>query len=234
MRQNFLAAVYLIFTNKDGQTLLQRRQGTDLWPNFLALPAGHIDDEENVYETAFRTAKEELDVVITKEDIVDTFVVNRRNKSLQAYFDIYFKVDSYEGEIKINEPEKCSELVWASLDELPADMINYEVEALNNWKKGIYFSTIETDNEDVDVRIGGIYKHFKGDLYIVEDVVYHSETKEKLVFYRALYGNCKHYVRPYDMFMSKVDKEKYPDVDQEYRFELQNIKSVAGFKEPKD
>lgn len=228
MRQNFLAAVYLIITNEKDEVLLQRRQGTSLWPNFLALPAGHIDDTENAYETAYRTAKEELDIIITREDIADSFVVNRRNKSLQSYFDVYFKVSSYEGTAKINEPEKCSELKWVDLNNLPADMINYEVDALTSWKKGIYFSTIETDNEEVDVRIGGIYRHFKGDLYIVEDVVYHSETKEKLVFYRALYGSCQHYVRPYDMFMSKVDKEKYPNVKQEYRFQLQNIQSVAG------
>ena len=80
---------------------------------------------------------------------------------------------------------------------------------------------------------GGIYKHFKGDLYLVEDIVLHSETKEKMVLYRALYGNCLRYVRPYEMFKEKVDKVKYPNVKQEYRFELQNIESVAGFKEPK-
>lgn len=85
----------------------------------------------------------------------------------------------------------------------------------------------------MEVLIGRIYKHFKGDSYIVEDVVYHSETKEKMVLYRALYGSGLRYVRPYDMFLSKVDKEKYPLVEQEYRFQLQDIESVAGFVEPK-
>lgn len=78
-----------------------------------------------------------------------------------------------------------------------------------------------------------IYRHFKGDLYLVEDIVYHSETKEKMVLYRALYGNGNRYVRPYDMFASKVDKEKYPNVKQEYRFELQEVPSIAGHVEPK-
>ena len=80
---------------------------------------------------------------------------------------------------------------------------------------------------------GRIYKHFKGDLYLVEGIVLHSESKEKMVLYRALYGNGLRYVRPLDMFLSKVDKEKYPDVEQEYRFQLQDLESVAGFKEPK-
>ena len=85
----------------------------------------------------------------------------------------------------------------------------------------------------MEVLIGRIYKHFKGDSYIVEDVVYHSETKEKMVLYRALYGSGLRYVRPYEMFLSKVDKQKYPQVEQEYRFQLQEIESAAGFVEPK-
>lgn len=77
----------------------------------------------------------------------------------------------------------------------------------------------------MEVKIHGIYKHFKGDLYIVEDVAVHSETREKYVVYRALYGENNLYIRPYEMFMSKVDKQKYPNVKQEYRFELQNIET---------
>ena len=77
-----------------------------------------------------------------------------------------------------------------------------------------------------------IYKHFKGDYYIVVDFAIHSETKERMVLYRALYSNGLRYVRPYEMFKEKVDKVKYPNVTQEYRFELQELKSNAGFVEP--
>jgi len=65
----------------------------------------------------------------------------------------------------------------------------------------------------------GIYKHFKGNKYRVLGKAEHTETKEIMVIYMALYGDFKIYVRPYEMFMSKTDKEKYPNIDQEFRFE---------------
>ena len=63
---------------------------------------------------------------------------------------------------------------------------------------------------------------FKNNYYILEDVATHSETGEKYAVYRQLYGNGELYIRPLDMFLSEVDRNKYPDVKQKFRFELQN------------
>ena len=64
----------------------------------------------------------------------------------------------------------------------------------------------------------GLYRHFKGDVYNAYGIAEHSETGEKLVVYQRL-NDARWFVRPVEMFLSKVDKEKYPEAKQEYRFE---------------
>lgn len=73
----------------------------------------------------------------------------------------------------------------------------------------------------MEVKISEIYRHFKGDYYLVENIAYDCETCERVVVYRALYGECKLWVRPYDNFIEEVNRN-----GQKYRFELTKIKSV--------
>ena len=83
-----------------------------------------------------------------------------------------------------------------------------------------------------EFRTGDVVRHFKREtlsqedllankyLYKIIGVATHSESREKMMVYQAMYDDLGMYVRPYDMFMSEVDHEKYPDIRQQYRFEL--------------
>ena len=76
-----------------------------------------------------------------------------------------------------------------------------------------------------EIIIGKTYRHFKGKMYKVIDIVNDSESVDskgkpkQIVIYQAIYGDHLKWARPYDMFAGKVDHKKYPDIKQEYRFE---------------
>ncbi len=78
-----------------------------------------------------------------------------------------------------------------------------------------------------ELKINGIYKHFKGDYYLVEDIAIDSDDGvTEHVLYRQLYDDGKLYVREMSDFLGEVNKEKYPEVAQKYKFELQKIESA--------
>ena len=137
MKELFKSAIHMIIT-KDNKVLLQKRKGSKLWPGYYALPAGHIDQGENQYDALTREAKEELGVEITKENVLKSYTVLRRNyfeidgKKLEPYIDYYFEIEDYKGTPKIIEEDKCDELIWGDLSDLPEPFINYEGDFLED------------------------------------------------------------------------------------------------------
>ena len=71
-----------------------------------------------------------------------------------------------------------------------------------------------------EIKIHGIYRHFKGGYYLVEEIAKDCDTLENVVIYRKLYEDGSCWVRPLKDFIGKVDHNKYPNAEQEYKFEL--------------
>ena len=137
MKETFKSAVHIILINED-KILLQKRRGSKLWPGYYALPAGHIEQGENQYDALVREAKEELDIEIDTNNIINSYVVLRRNffkidgKVLESYIDYYFEIKKYNGIPKIMENNKCEELIWSKVNDLPSPFINYQGEFLED------------------------------------------------------------------------------------------------------
>jgi len=137
MKANFKSAIHMIIMDGDN-ILIQKRKGSKLWPSYYALPAGHIDEGENQYDALIREAKEELNIIFDLKDILNEYVVLRRNhfkidnKTLEPYIDYYFEFRKYEGVPIIVEKDKCDELLWCDINDLPYPFINYEGDFLDN------------------------------------------------------------------------------------------------------
>lgn len=137
MKATFKSAIHIIII-KDNKILLQKRIGTKLWPGYYALPAGHIEEGENQYDALIREAKEELGIKITISDITNQYTVLRRNyfkidnKILEPYIDYYFEINHYEGIPQIKEKNKCQELLWSNIEDLPMPFINYQAAFLED------------------------------------------------------------------------------------------------------
>ena len=131
MKAYFKSAVHMLIV-KDKKILLQKRKGSKLWPEYYALPAGHIAEGETQYDALVREAKEELGININPKNVINSYVVLRRNyfeidgKQLEPYIDYYFEISEYDGIPNIMEEDKCDELIWSDINDLPEPFINYE------------------------------------------------------------------------------------------------------------
>jgi 8-oxo-dGTP pyrophosphatase MutT (NUDIX family) len=117
-------AVYGLL-HRDGKLLLLRRKGSGYRDGQLSLPAGHLDGGESVVDGLRRELREELGIEVTAQSFKCVMHREREKPGDDEYVDFFFHVDTWSGTPAIQEPDKCSELVWADPDELPADVVDY-------------------------------------------------------------------------------------------------------------
>ncbi len=133
----FVSAVHLFFV-RDNKILLSRRFNTGYEDGKYGVPAGHIDGNEKATDAAKREACEETGVIIDPCYLKIVHVMHR--KSTEERIDFFFEIDEWLGKPKNMETDKCDELKWFLMNELPLNTIPYIKTAIENYRKGINFS----------------------------------------------------------------------------------------------
>jgi 8-oxo-dGTP pyrophosphatase MutT (NUDIX family) len=137
MRNKLPVAVHLFFL-RDKQILLLRRFNTGYEDGNYSVVAGHVDAGESVMQAAIREAREEVGIILEPADIQIVHVMNR--KSDDERIDFFMAVRHWVGEITNNEPQKCDELSWATMDSLPYNIIPYVKYGLEKYQAGVFYS----------------------------------------------------------------------------------------------
>lgn len=135
-RARFPTTVHLFFF-RENQILLIRRYNTGFADGQYSVPAGHLDGDETVIAAAVREGQEEVGVQIEPACIQFSQVMHRMEGDERV--DFFVNISTWTGEPFNAEPEKCDELRWADLDDLPENTIPYIKRALYNHRKGIRF-----------------------------------------------------------------------------------------------
>jgi ADP-ribose pyrophosphatase YjhB (NUDIX family) len=144
MTYELRSAVYLIMS-RDDQVLLLLRQNTGYMDGMYDLPAGHIERGENATDGVIREAGEEVGVVVTRQDVQVAHVMHRFNRDSEnlhlVYFCVYFVAGRWQGEPTNYEPEKCGDVRWFPLSELPENCVPFTRRVLEeHWPQGVGYS----------------------------------------------------------------------------------------------
>jgi 8-oxo-dGTP diphosphatase len=138
-RFHLIPAVH-IFVTVENSLLLLRRANTGYEDGRLSVPAGHLDGGESVTQAASRELREELGIEVEPGGLRFAHVMHRRKEDGEERVDFFLSCHRWKGEIENAEPDKCSELVWAVVTELPDDTVGYVRSAIEKASAEISFS----------------------------------------------------------------------------------------------
>ncbi len=131
------AAVYLILI-RNGKTLLSRRFNTGWMDGNYSLIAGHIDGKEKVSNAMIREAFEEAGIKVKREDLKPVKVLHRLSSD-KEYMDFFFVAEKWLGEPVIKEPNKCDDMSWFPIKDLPENILPHVKNVIENYNDGISF-----------------------------------------------------------------------------------------------
>jgi 8-oxo-dGTP diphosphatase len=130
-----------LFLVQDGKILLSRRYQTGWMDGSYSVPAGHIDGDETARAAGAREGLEEAGIVIAQSDLQLAHVMHRNTADTNnERVDFFFVAKQWQGELKNAEPEKCDDLSWFALSQLPDSMVPYVRAAIDAYKQGIIYS----------------------------------------------------------------------------------------------
>lgn len=136
-RFKIITAAHLLLIKNDS-VLLLRRYNTGYEDGNYSVPAGHLDGGETVRATMAREAREEAGIIIETRDLEVVHVMHRI--AGHERIDFFLTAKQYEGEPSIQELEKCDQLKWFPINNLPLNTISYVKQAIVNYLNGVYYS----------------------------------------------------------------------------------------------
>lgn len=147
-RHMLRSAVHLILRRND-EIMLLRRYNTGYQDGNYSLVAGHLDGGENYMEAMMREAREEVGIHIERENL-KTVQVMHRTKGFVEYIDYFLECTSWSGELSNMEPDKCDELKWVRIQDLPHNTVPYIAKALDYYQSKMTFTMYGWDDGEVD------------------------------------------------------------------------------------
>jgi ADP-ribose pyrophosphatase YjhB (NUDIX family) len=132
-----ITSLYLLLIH-DNKILLLRRINTGYADGMYGLPSGHLEENETIREGIKREAKEEIGIDLDVDDLKLVHTMHRKENDTRV--DFFFEVSKYQGTPINNEPDKCDDLQWFSLDNLPSNIVAYVKKALENSQNKIIYS----------------------------------------------------------------------------------------------
>lgn len=118
-----------------------RRKNTGFHDGLWSLPSGHVEKNESIQTAIIREAKEEINIRIIKKNLKLKYIIHRKS-TIDTYIDCFFECNIWKNNVKNNEPQKCSDIMWAKIEELPINIVPYVKNAILSQNKEIIFSTI--------------------------------------------------------------------------------------------